>query len=114
MMGERTVQEIFDLAISRGFYTIDSTLSSSRYMCDSLNIMNKCSLLSDDEYLKTRKEINKYLSDLRRKNKRNVYESTFLYDTLKKLGVLSKKVSRQEAWAFLVSVYSDWENRPLI
>jgi len=113
-MSERTVQEIFDLAISRGFYTINSTLSSSRYMCHSLNIMNNRSLLSDYEYLKTRKEINKYLADLGRRNKGNVFEIMFLYDTLKKLGVLSKKVSKQEAFDFLVSIYSDWENRPLI
>ena len=112
-MSERTVQEIFDLAISKGFYDVNETLSGTYYMCDSLEIMHERSLLSDEEYLKVTKEIERYLFSLEEKVGKH-YRCRFLYDALRRLGILSKRLSRQESWEFIASVYSDWDNRPLI
>ena len=112
-MSEKSVQEIFDLAISGGFYTIVSTLSSSRYMCNSVEIMHRRSLLSNSEYLEAMMQIEEYLSYLCGKVQ-NPYDCVLLSDVLKKLGVLSKELSKQDDFDFQVSIYSDWDNRPLI
>ena len=112
-MSKKTVQEVFDLAISKGFYCLNERIPSSKYMCNSLEAMHRCSLLSDDEYLEATKEIKNYLLYLEPKVDKSYY-CIFLYDALKRLGVLSKELTQQEAWGFLTSVYSDWGNRPLI
>ena len=110
-MSERTVQEVFNLAISEGYYGIGSF--SCRYMCNSLAKMHEHSLLSDKEYLNASEEIKLYLLELERKVGED-YHCSLLFDALIKLGVLNKMLSQQEVWEFLSLVYSDWDNRPLI
>ena len=112
-MSERTVQEVFNLAISEGFYGVNETLSSSYYMCSSLETMHRRSLLSDSEYLEAMIQVEEYLSYLCGKVQKP-YDCVLLSHVLKKLGVLSKDLSKQETFDFLVSIYSDWDNRPLI
>ena len=112
-MGERTVQEIFSLAIDKGFYDLGVTPNSSHYMCDALTLMNESSVLSDNEYLNAIEEIKVYLQYLGRRVGGS-YDCIFLFDVLRELGILSKELPRVDSLRFLASIYLDWGNRPLI
>ncbi len=89
------IQEIFNRVIDQGYY---STLTSNSVMCHSLYLARGEGVISTDEYLFAREQIDEYL--------RPTY-CTYLFRALEEAGLPSTIEAR-------TAIYRDWANRPTL
>lgn len=94
----RKVKEILKLVAESPYYTARFGLTSSPYMCHSLNIANSYKLISEEEKRLASKAIKKYLNKL--SNNRKCL-STALEDN-----------NLPFSFVYLKAIYLDWKNRP--
>ena len=90
----RSIQKIFDIVISKGFYG-DFGLNSSEFMCISLELASWGDVITEEEERKTIAAIEQY-----------VYPRLTLSEKLKEKGI-------EASFANRLKIYKDWKNRPV-
>jgi hypothetical protein len=89
----RSIQKIFDIVISKGFYK-DFGFNSSGFMCISLWLASYEGVITKEEERKVIAAIEQY-----------VYPRFTLSEKLKEKGI-------EDSFANRLKIYKDWKNRP--
>lgn len=93
------IQEIFNLAIERDFYN-----ESDRFMCNSIEQLRNCGLITSCDCEAALREIKNYIG-------LNGTLSNQMFDVFKVHGRTWYDYSQHDRFVHCLNIYRDWDNR---